>query len=177
MLDIRTANTSETARVSLAAGDRTFAIPVKLQTPVQNGSLDVRALLTGSDPDAERFSDILTVDLTAASTQPMIYRRGPVTGNRLLPAANFQFSRTERAHFEFPVGAEVKATRARLLDKTGQPLTIPVATGERTDDQSQRWLTADLTLAALAAGDYALEIAMNNAGAERKVVTAIRVGR
>jgi hypothetical protein len=108
----------------------------------------------------------------------MIYRRGPATGNRMLPAANFQFSRTERAHLEFPVGTDVKATGARLLDKTGQPLTMPVTVGERTDDESgQRWLTVDITLAALAAADYAVELAMTTSAGERKVVTAIRVGR
>lgn len=177
-LDIRAGDTSAMARVALAAGERAFAIPVKLPASIQSGSLDVRAMLTGADPEAERFSDILTLDLAAAATQPMIYRRGPTTGNRLLPAANFQFSRTERAHFEFPVGTDVKATAARLLDKAGQPLTMPATVGERSDDQTgQRWVTADITLAALAAGDYAVEVAMTNGGAEHKVVTAFRVAR
>jgi VWFA-related protein len=175
-LDIRAGGASTSARVPLAAGERTFATLVKLPSAVQSGSLDVRATLTGTDPDAERFSDILSVDLAAASTQPMIYRRGPATGNRLLPAASFQFSRTERAHLEFPIAADAKPAAGRLLDKAGQPLTVPVTVGERTDDQTgQHWLTADITLAALGAGDYAIEVAMNSAGAEQKVVTAIRV--
>ena len=175
-LDIRAGTTSTTARVSLAAGERTFAIPVKLTAPVQSGALDIRATLTGTDPDAERFSDILSLDLVSSSTQPMIYRRGPATGNRLLPAASFQFSRTERAHFEFPIPVDAKPSTGRLLDKAGQPLTMPVTVGERTDDQtSQHWLTADITLAALAAADYALEVGMTSGGAEQKVVTAIRV--
>ena len=106
----------------------------------------------------------------------MIFRRGPATGNRLLPAASFQFSRTERAHFEFPIAADAKPTTGRLLDKAGQPLTMPITVGERTDDQTgQHWLTADITLAALAAADYALEVGMTLGGAEQKVVTAIRV--
>jgi hypothetical protein len=178
MLDIRAGAASATVRVPLGAGEHTFAVPVTLPTPVESGSLDVRALVTGTDPDAERFSDMLTLDIAAASMQPMIYRRGPSTGNRLLPAANFQFSRTERARFEFPVGANVKATGARLLDKAGQPLTVPVTIGERSDDQSgQRWLTADITLAALAASDYAIEVATAAAGSEHNVITAFRVTR
>jgi hypothetical protein len=108
----------------------------------------------------------------------MLYRRGPATGNRLLPAASFQFSRTERAHLEFPVAADVKPAGGRLLDKAGQPIAIPVTVGERTDDQTgQRWLTVDITLAALAAGDYGVELAMTAPGGEQKIVTAIRVGR
>ena len=51
-----------------------------------------------------------------------------------------------------------KAGTARLLDKAGEPLTVPVTTGERTDAQTgERWLTADLNLAALGAGDYVVE--------------------
>jgi hypothetical protein len=177
-LDVKAGGTSATARVALEAGQRTFAIPIKLQSPVQNGSLDIRATLAGTDPDAERFADTLSLDLQSASTQPMLYRRGPATGNRLLPAASFQFSRTERAHLEFPVAADVKPSGARLLDRAGQPLTIPVTTGERTDEQTgQRWLTADITLAPLGASDYVVEVAMTSGGAEQKVVTAIRVTR
>jgi VWFA-related protein len=177
-LDVKAPGTATTARVPIAAGDRSFAIPVKLTAPVQAGSLDVRATLAGTDPDAERFSDILSLDLQSASGQPMLYRRGPATGNRLLPAASFQFSRTERAHFEFPVSADAKPAGARLLDRTGQPVTIPVTTGERLDAQTgQRWLTADITLAALGAGDYAVELSMLAGGGEQKVVTAIRVTR
>lgn len=177
-LDINAGGTSTTARVPLAAGERTFAIPVKLPSSVQSGPLNIRATLTGTDPDAERFSDILSLDLQAASMQPMLYRRGPATGNRLLPAGSFLFSRAERVHLEFPVTLDVKAAGARMLDRTGQALTVPVTTGERVDDQTgQRWLTADITLAALGAGDYGIELAMTAPGGEQKVVTAIRVAR
>jgi hypothetical protein len=177
-LDIRAGGRSATARVVLAAGERTFQVPVSLPSPVQSGSLDIRATLTPTDPAGERFADTLILDLQSASKQPMLYRRGPATGNRLLPAASFQFSRTERARLEFHETGEAKLTGARLLDRTGQPLPVPVTTGERVDVQSgQRWLTVDITLAALGAGDYGVEIAMTANGTEQKVVTAIRVTR
>ena len=177
-LDVKAGTASTTARVALTPGERTFAIPVKLPSPVQSGSLEIRATLAGTDPDAERFTDTLSLDLQAAASQPMLFRRGPATGNRLLPAASFQFSRTERAHLEFAVGPEAKPAGARLLDRTGQPLAVPVTTGERTDARTgQRWLTADVVLAPLGAADYVVEVAMTSGGAERKVVTPIRVGR
>jgi hypothetical protein len=57
-------------------------------------------------------------------------------------------------------------------------LQVPVATTERTDaDSGQRWLVADITLAALAAGDYGVELTATTAAGEKKVVTAIRVTR
>jgi VWFA-related protein len=177
-LDVSAGGASATARVTLAAGQRSFAVPVPLSSPVESGSLDVRATLAANDPDAQRFSDTLTLDLQSAATQPMLYRRGPATGNRLVPAGSFQFSRTERAHLEFPVGPDAKATGARLLDRTGQPLSIPVTIGERVDQETnQRWLTADITLAALAAADYAVEMAMTVGTTEHKAVTAIRVAK
>jgi hypothetical protein len=164
--------------VSITPGNRTFFVPVKLTSPVASGELNVRASIAPNDPGAEPFTDILNLDLASSVGQPMLYRRGPSTGNRLIPAGSFQFSRTERARLEFAVAADTKSGGGRLLDKSGEPLSIPVTMGERVDDQTgQRWLTADITLAALGAGDYAVEVTTADAAAQKKVLTAIRVTR
>jgi VWFA-related protein len=175
-LDLKAGTVTSTAQVTLAAGERTFAIPVKLPTPVESGALDVRATLAGAGPDGDRFTDILRLDLATSVGQPMLLRRGASTGNRWLPAGSFQFSRTERVRLEFPAMADDKSVTARLLDRTGEALAIPVTVAERTDAQSgQRWITADLTLAALSAGDYAVELTRGDAAAQQKILTAIRV--
>jgi VWFA-related protein len=177
-LDVRAANATGTARVLITPGNRTFFVPVKLTSPVASGELNVRASIAPNDPGAEPFTDILNLDLASSVGQPMLYRRGPSTGNRLIPAGSFQFSRTERARLEFAVAADTKSGGGRLLDKSGEPLSIPVTMGERVDDQTgQRWLTADITLAALGAGDYAVEVTTADAAAQKKVLTAIRVTR
>jgi VWFA-related protein len=177
-LDVRAGTSTGSARVTLAAGERTFAVPVTLSSPVDSGALDVRAALNANDPTASPFSDILRMDLATSLGQPMVFRRGPSTGNRLLPAGSFQFSRTERVRLEFPLSADAKLGTGRLLDKAGQPVTVPVTIGERTDAQSgQRWMTADVILAALGASDYVIEITTGPAEAQQKVMTAIRVGR
>lgn len=177
-LEVRAGTSTASSRVTLAAGERTFAVPVTLSSPVESGQLDVRATLNATDPTASPFSDILSVDIATSLGQPMVFRRGPSTGNRLLPAGSFQFSRTERLRLEFPVAADAKLGSGRLLDKMGQPLTLPVTIGERTDAQSsQRWMTADVILAALGAGDYVIEITTGPPEAQQKVLTAIRVGR
>lgn len=169
---------STTQRVTLAAGERSFSLPLTLSEAVDSGALQVRAALSGSDPEAERLTGSLSLDLAPGNIQPLMFRRGPGTGNRSLPAATFQFSRTERARFEFPVGADVKPTAGRLLDRTNQPLAVPVTVGERTDAQTgQRWLTADITLAPLAAGDYAVELTIAGGAGSQRILTAIRVGR
>ena len=177
-LDVKAGSATASAQVPLAAGERAFAIPVKLSSPVESGPLDVRATLVASDPDAERFSDMLRLDLATSVGQPMLFRRGQATGNRLVPAGSFQFSRTERVRLEFPAGADTKPGAGRLLDKAGEPLAVPVTIAERTDVQTgQRWVTADITLAALAAGDYVVEVTLGANDVQHKVMTAIRVTR
>jgi hypothetical protein len=162
--------------VKLTSGQRSFAVPVKLSAPIESGALDVRATLAGNGQEADPFSDILRLDLASSIGQPMLFRRGVSTGNRLLPAASFQFSRTERARLEFPAVPDAKAATGRLLDTRGEPLAVPVTIGERTDAQTgQRWVTADIILAPLSAGDYAVELTRGEAGAQHKILTALRV--
>jgi VWFA-related protein len=168
--------TSSTARVTLAPGERSFSVPVTLAGAVATGALDVRARMTGPDPSFAGLSGSTSVDLAAKAAQPMLFRRGPITGNRLVPAATFLFSRTERARFEFATAA--KPESARLLDRAGQPLAIPVTVTERTDDRTgQHWVVADITLAALAAGDYAIELTLSGAQGTDRLVAGLRVGR
>jgi VWFA-related protein len=175
-LDLKAGESSTTTQVKLTSGQRSFAVPVKLSAPIESGALDVRATLAGNGQEADPFSDILRLDLASSIGQPMLFRRGVSTGNRLLPAASFQFSRTERARLEFPAVPDAKAATGRLLDTRGEPLAVPVTIGERTDAQTgQRWVTADIILAPLSAGDYAVELTRGEAGAQHKILTALRV--
>lgn len=169
---------SETARVTLAPGQRGFLTFITLPRPIEASSVNVRVRLAGAAAGAERTTDSVTAELTPGLSRPLLFRRGPSTGNRLQPAASFLFSRTERVRLEVPITATWKPGAARLLDKTGQPLAIPVTTGERSDaERGQRWLTADLTLAPLAPGDYAIELSATTSDGEQRTVTAIRVVR
>lgn len=169
---------SSTAQVTIGPGERSFAVPVALPGGMGTGALDVRARMTGPDPSMDGLSGNTSVNTTSADVQPMLFRRGPVSGNRLVPAATFLFSRTERARFEFATNGDAKAGAGRLLDRGGKPLAIPVTVSERIDDKSgQHWVTADITLAALAAGDYAVEVTMSGAEGTQRLVAALRVGR
>ena len=64
-----------------------------------------------------------------------------------------------------------------MLDRNGTALELPVTISERTDPAGQRWLSADVTLAALGAGDYLVELSTSAGAVTRKVLTAIRVTR
>ena len=176
-VEVRTPGTSDTTTVTLAPGQRGFLTDIILSKPVEATAIDVRVRLAGATPGGERASDSVTAELSPGLPRPLLFRRGPSTGNRPQPAASFLFSRTERVRLEIPIAAAWTPGTARLLGKTGQPLAIPVTTGERTDDHGQRWLTADVTLAPLAPGDYAIELSATTPDGEQRVVTAIRVVR
>jgi hypothetical protein len=61
---------------------------------------------------------------------------------------------------------------ARLLDRDGKALLVPVTVTDRADESGQfRWIVADATLAPLAAGEYAVEVVLGDA----RQVTAFRL--
>ena len=55
---------------------------------------------------------------------------------------------------------------------------VPVAVGERTDEGTgQRWITADVNLAALSPADYVIELVIVKESSEARLLTPIRVVR
>ncbi len=160
-----------TARVPLKPRERTFLTSIKMPAPATK-TFDVRARLSATESGVLPLSDSLKMETTR---QPLLFRRGIATANRWLPAADFRFSRTERIRVEVPVGADVKAGAGRVLDRTGKPLPLTVTVAERVDE-SQRWITAEVGLAALSNGDYAIELELTGPATER-ILTAIRLVR
>ena len=124
------------------------------------------------------LSDMLQLDAASSGMQPLLFRRGVTTGNRFLPAADLRFSRTERVRLELPVDGDAKAgagdcstgprNRCRCRSPLASAWTMPTG---------QRWITADVVLAPLAGGDYAIEVEVVSAGKTDKVISAIRVVR
>jgi VWFA-related protein len=167
---------STSARATLKPGERTFLVAMPLPAGAV-GDVVVRARLTAVDKTIPPVTDGLKLPVEASNVQPLYFRRGPTTGNKVVPAADLRFSRSDRLRIELPVGPDVKPATGRLLDRAGQPLQVPVAVSERTDEASgQRWIVADVVLGPLAAGDFGIEIGLAGAKAQN-VVTAIRVVR
>ncbi len=171
---------STNGTVVLKPGQRVFVSKLDLPTGA-SGSLDVRVRLTAEEGGGTPMLDVVRVDLDAAEPKPVMFRRGPTTGTQLLPAPDPAFSRTERLRLEFPVGPgprDGKAGSGRVLDRGGTATQIPVAVSERTDAESgQRWITADIVLAALSPADYVVEVVIAKESAETRLLTPIRVGR
>ncbi len=105
---------------------------------------------------------------------PIVFRRGPFTGPAYQPTANPTFRRAERVRVDVPVSPRVQTVDARLLDRKGQALSMPVTAALRDEDRA-RLATAELSLAPLAAGDYVIELSLKADGRMEKVMTAIRI--
>jgi VWFA-related protein len=161
-------------QLTIAAGQRAFLAEVPLDQPAE-GAIDVRARLTGLT--VVPFTDTVRIEPGAGGPQPVVYRRGPATGIRYEPAGTMLFTRTERVRLEVPLASGASASGARVLDRSGQPLQVPVTLSERTDDGGRRVAVADLTLAPLTLGDYAIEITIAGGDNDARAMTAIRIGR
>ena len=166
-----------TASATINKAERAFLIKIPVRTA--GGVIEVRTHLTPASGSADEIplTAAAKIDIQSGALQPLLFRRGPSTGNRLQPVAGFQFSRTDRLRLELPISADATPGTARFLDRKMQPLQLPVQVAERKDDDGQRWLTADATLSALGAGDYIIEVGYLAAGSDHKVLTAIRVTR
>jgi VWFA-related protein len=116
------------------------------------------------------------VSAAAASVlgQPIVFRRGPYTGSGFQPTADLRFRRAERIRVDVPLAAAVESVAAQLLDRKGQPLSVPVTTGQR-EDGGQRFVTAELALAPLAPADYVIEVSVRRGDKTEKALTALRI--
>lgn len=111
-----------------------------------------------------------------AAGDPVVFHRGPSTGNQVQPADGRIFPRSERIRLELEAAPGTPAWTGVLLDRTGTKTAVPVVAGERTDAATgQRWLTADITLAPLGPGDYVVELSATQGTETRKTLVAIRV--
>jgi len=172
-IEVTGQGTTAVSQVTLAPGNGGFVTPLKMPARLASGVVTIRVHIAGT-PDTER--ETTRLDFGSTSGHALLFRRGPTTGNRLQPAASTRFMRTERVHVEIPASAADTLSLARLLDKTGQPLSLTLTTGERLDQSTnQRWLTADLALAPLAMGDYAIETTVSTAAGQRKAISAFRI--
>jgi hypothetical protein len=139
-------------------GLRSFRVSFTPSEPLVPGEYTVRLRARGG-PSSTASNETLSVALAPPpqASGVLFVRRGPTTGNRETPTADRRFRRSDHIRVELP--EPQGSVTARLLDRTGKPLAIPVTTTTREDSDGSRWVTAQLALAPLAAGDYIVELA------------------
>jgi hypothetical protein len=165
--------------VSLTPGQRTFQVSPPAGATLAPGRYVMRVELTA---EGDTIPLQTTVDVTVpggdwlVSESGLVTRRGPATGLNYVPTADARFRRTERLRFEVPRAEGEMSVSARLLGRDGQPLALAPPLTDRVDTASnQRLIVADVTLAPLAQGDYALEVIVERAGQKDSASFAFRI--
>jgi hypothetical protein len=161
----------------IPAGARSVVVTV----PLANGATAawrISLLMPGASATDEPIEE--GVDVAASSgdgtSDLRVFRAA--ASPRAVPqrSADPVFRRTERVHLEWPVDAAGDSRSARLLNRQGEALPVPVAVSERAEGD-RTVLTADLQLAPLAPGDYVIELSTTRGEKTRQQWLAIRVIR
>jgi hypothetical protein len=136
------------------------------------GSFRVAVTAKSSTAQIDDGADVAIGDTLLG--EPTLYRAGSLPRAPYRAVADREFTRTERLRAEWTPAKPLDRQELRLLRRTGEPTAVIPVVSSR-DANGRETLTADLTLAALGVGEYALEIvAHSGADAVRKVV-AFRV--
>ena len=112
----------------------------------------------------------------AGPGSPRMFRRGPTTGPVYVATADPRFRRAERLRVEWPLQAAAASRAAELVDRNGRAMALPVTITDRADPASGvTWIAAEVALAPLAPGEYAIRLRGEAAGAPFDAVTAFRL--
>jgi VWFA-related protein len=175
MLIDPTGNTAGSSHVTLtpAGGGVRAVISPRALVP---GSYEVRVRAKGVGTAATANESIpVTVPSPADGAGVVFFRRGPTTGNKEVPTADIRFRRSDTLRLLVPASPAMAAESARLLDRTGKALAVPVTVMASPESDGSRWLSGEALLAPLAPGDYLVEIVATIAGAQKRTLTAFRV--
>jgi len=162
---------SRTIDVKTDDGPFGFAVPDSGGLPA--GEYAVRVRVTSTADSSLALSDTARVVLSSNMTlgEAVMWRRGPTTGPQHRRTADPRFQRSDRLRFEHATTSS-EPPKARLLDRNGNPLSVPVQVTERPDPSGGfQWVVVDAALSPFAPGDYAIEVTQGSA----KQVTGFRI--
>lgn len=137
--------------------------------------VDARARASGTGPLSAADASVTLVPAQPSLIGDVLSFRGLARAR--MPAADGRYRRTERATIEAVLADDAVPAGARLLDRAGKPLPVPVASRLRVDADGTRWMTAELALAPLTDGDYVFELEVTKDAARERKLFAIKVVR
>ncbi|MEO8258932.1 MAG: VWA domain-containing protein [Acidobacteriota bacterium] len=163
-----------TAHATILPGTRTFRVALTGEQPLPPGDYLVRVRVKGSGSTGTTAETLRIVlpDLPDA-TGAIFIRRGPATGNKEIATADLRFRRSEQLRVELPTPF-AGTGGARLLDRTGKALAVPITITARDDADGSRWLVTQLALAPLAPADYVIEMT-ESGGSGKRTLLGFRV--
>ena len=147
--------------IELPAGQGAFSVRVPTPTPLAPGDYAVRVRLRGREASASDTARVTVSEKPSPVGEALMWRRGGSTGPQYVRTADPRFQRSDRLRLE--LATDTNEPTARLLDRLGKTLQVPVQVSERADADGIRWIVADVTLAPLAPGDYAIEVTAGGA--------------
>ena len=141
--------------------------------PAGDYELRVRAKAASAGSNATDALRV-TVPATADGAGFLVFKRGPGTGNREVATADLRFRRSDTLRVAVPA-SDSSASSARLLDRTGNALQVPVSTSMRDEADGSKSRNATLALAPLATGDYLIELSASQSTGPARTLIAFRV--
>jgi VWFA-related protein len=172
-----------TATLALADGKRLAEVPLKLEPSSRAVEAKLDAEIPASTEVLVRLrlspaggglplSDALR--FTPSGTSGRLFRRGPTTGRQFVAVGDQRFRRTDHARVAVPLDDASSSIEAAILDRTGTPLRIPVASRVETIDGAA-WALGEVSLAPLSVGDYVIRMVVGQGDRAATTLTAIRI--
>jgi hypothetical protein len=145
------------------------------------GEYLIRARMQGEPGSIADVTEQLRITVPARAAgavpppgQPLMFRRGPFTGPAFQPTADSRFRRVERLRVDVSLADTQATLSARLLDRKGQSLPVPVVTTFREETRRQ-YATAEVALTPLGQADYLVELSIQRGQEVAKVIVPIRI--
>jgi hypothetical protein len=157
--------------VSIAPGTRTFSLRVPGPTAASYpAEYTVRATIRRHDEIVATQTSLLEIPAQLEPVGARWFRRDASRQAPEIPTADLRFRRSECLRVEIP-SAGGDFVSARLLDRNGGALPLPLDVAVRTDGDGSRWLSAQAILAPLAPGEYVIELSSES----RRTLSAFRL--
>jgi len=159
-------------RLEIKPGETAFTVRVPDTGGLQSGDYTVRVRLRSPMEGELGLIDTtrITVKQPPFLGDAVMWRRGPSTGPQHLRTADPRFQRNERIRLELATSSAEPAA-ARVIDRNGQPMSVPVEVSTRADTAGLTWVVVDLGLAPFGPADYGIEVTQG----QSKQMTAFRV--
>jgi VWFA-related protein len=164
----------ETTTLTGTIDPLTRGMVVRVPTGGSKGPWQAVVRMKGDDNLTD--SDTVSIDAGTGTLlgKPIAYRAASAAASAYRPLAAFQFRRTERLRIEWPALQPIESSQARLLDRTGKPIAIPLTPTNR-DNAGTPMVAVDLNLAPFSNGDYLIEVTARAGDKTDTQVVAIRV--
>ena len=159
-------------RLELKPGDSPFMLQLPEAGGMQSGDYTVRVRLRSPVEGELGLIDTARISVKSPPSlgEAVMWRRGPTTGPQHLRTADPRFQRSERLRFELATSSAEPAS-ARVVDRNGQTISVPVEVSTRPDPAGFTWVVVDLGLAPFGPADYAVDVTQG----QMRQMTAFRV--